>query len=91
MTRQEQIKYCSICKNREFSGAHGQICGLTGLIPVIDNSCADLNVDENERARKEEAEFKYDTKSTEKIPVWTIIIIIIVVIRILMRVAKMSS
>ncbi len=91
MTRQEQIKYCSICKNRAFNGAHGQICGLTGLIPVIVGSCADLNVDENEKARKEEAEYKYDTKSTEKIPVWTIIIIVIVVIRILMRVAKMSS
>jgi hypothetical protein len=50
-----------------------------------------LIIDENEKARKEEAEYKYDTKSTEKIPVWTIIIIVVVVIRIIMRVAKMSS
>lgn len=85
MTRQEQIKYCSICKNRAFSGAHGQICGLTGLIPVIDDSCEDLNVDENEKARKDEAEYNYDTKSKEKIPVWTIVIIVLVVFRLLMR------
>ncbi len=88
MTRQEQIKYCSICTNRDFNSAHGQICGLTGFIPVIDDSCADLHVDEMEEYRKKEAELKNVARNTEKIPIWSIILIILVLIRILMRMAN---
>ena len=53
MTREEKIKYCSVCKNRKLDLDRGIICSLTGDIALFDNECENLVVDQEEVARQE--------------------------------------
>ena len=53
MTREEKIKYCSVCKNRKLDIDRGIICSLTGDIALFENECENLVVDQEEVARQE--------------------------------------
>lgn len=53
MTREEKIKYCSVCKNRKLDLDRGIICSLTGDIALFDTECENLVIDQEEVDRKE--------------------------------------
>ena len=40
MNRQEQLKFCKICKNQRFDGNQGIICGLTNAPADFELSCS---------------------------------------------------
>ena len=46
MTREEQLRYCRRCLNREFDPEQGYICGLTGKVADFQDSCKDFDPDE---------------------------------------------
>ena len=39
MTREEQLKYCMICKKQKFDIKHGIVCSLTNQIADFEDSC----------------------------------------------------
>ncbi len=45
MNRNEQIAYCSNCKNRSFDRKDGLVCGLSMSIPQLETSCPDFILD----------------------------------------------
>lgn len=47
MTREEHLKYCKICINREFDPKQGLICGLTKKIADFEETCPSYLKDEN--------------------------------------------
>ena len=46
MTRQEHLKFCKTCTNREMDLKIGLICKLTGKIADFENECPSYNEDE---------------------------------------------
>jgi hypothetical protein len=64
MDRDDQLKFCSVCKNRTFNPKHGTICGLTNELPTFSGTCKDYLEDEREvrlqklATEKEESETK---------------------------------
>ncbi len=50
MTREEQIRFCEVCKNRDFHRQHGIVCKLTGEPADFTESCPSFDVDEEELA-----------------------------------------
>jgi len=42
MKREEQLKQCSVCKNRKFDEDLGTICGLTDYFPSFNGVCKDF-------------------------------------------------
>lgn len=48
MTREDQLKFCSVCTNRGFNPKHGIICGLTNGVATFTESCTDYVKDEKE-------------------------------------------
>lgn len=48
MTREDQLKFCSVCTNRGFNPKHGIICGLTNAMATFTESCTDYVKDEKE-------------------------------------------
>lgn len=53
MTREEQLKFCKICKKQKFDIHQGIICGLTGLPADFENSCQFFIEDPELRAQQE--------------------------------------
>lgn len=54
MTREEQLKFCSVCTKRSFNPKFGIICGLTGEKATFTGTCPDYDEDEREaRINKE--------------------------------------
>ena len=48
MTREEQLKFCSVCQNRAFNPKNGIVCKLTGEQATFEVSCPDYIVDQSE-------------------------------------------
>lgn len=48
MTREEQLEFCSVCKNRDFNPKSGIVCKLTGEKAAFETSCPDYIADETE-------------------------------------------
>ena len=48
MTREDQLAFCSVCKNRTFNPKKGIICKLTMEVADFDYQCDDYIEDENE-------------------------------------------
>ena len=46
MTREERLKYCSICKNREMNIQRGMLCGLSHEYASFESACSDFNADD---------------------------------------------
>jgi len=66
MNRQQQIQYCATCKNRTFHNQYGQVCGLTNLVPQIENQCTDYLIDEKEEQVLIEREIVNDDKNHDR-------------------------
>lgn len=58
MTREEQVKICRKCQNREMDAQRGLICKLTGDVATFDGQCPDFVRDEDvvDRIDLEDAE-----------------------------------
>jgi len=50
MNRIEQLKQCSVCKNRKFDEKLGTICGLTNNLPTFFGNCKDF-IEESREVR----------------------------------------
>lgn len=50
-TREEMLKFCKICKNREMDFRKGLVCKLTGEYADFSNRCANYDYDEQEDKR----------------------------------------
>ncbi|WP_461587649.1 hypothetical protein [Winogradskyella sp.] len=48
MTRQEHLKFCKVCVNRDMDLNVGITCKLTGKIADFENECSSYELDENE-------------------------------------------
>lgn len=48
MTREEQLKFCSVCVNRSFNPQFGIVCGLTKEKAAFDDRCENFVEDEKE-------------------------------------------
>jgi len=48
MTREERLKFCSVCKNRAFNPKQGMICGITNEKAAFEGNCPDYLEDERE-------------------------------------------
>lgn len=53
MTREEQLKLCSICKNRKVDLKRGLVCSLTNDYAKFVDECQDYVVDQKECEKKE--------------------------------------
>ena len=53
MTREEQLKLCSVCKNRKVDLKRGLVCSLTDEYATFDGECKDYVIDQEESERKE--------------------------------------
>jgi hypothetical protein len=64
MTREEYLKFCSVCKNRSFNPRQGIICSLTNEIAAFKTACPDFIEDEREveLANEKVVEQKQQTK-----------------------------
>lgn len=64
MTREERLKFCSVCTNRSFNPKVGIVCGISGEAATFEGSCPDYNEDEREaRITKEwKEDLQEDTK-----------------------------
>ena len=54
MTKEERLKYCSVCKNKKLDFDRGLICSLTDENPTFEGECESIQVDVEEQARKEQ-------------------------------------
>lgn len=45
MTRAEQLKYCKVCKKKEFNMQKGIVCSLTNEQATFDDECKDFEAD----------------------------------------------
>jgi hypothetical protein len=48
MTREERLKFCSVCTNRAFNPKQGMICGITNEVASFEGTCADYKEDARE-------------------------------------------
>lgn len=47
-TREEHLKFCTVCTNRTFNTKYGVVCRLTHEVAAFENSCPDYIEDEKE-------------------------------------------
>lgn len=52
MTRDEQLTYCRVCKNKAFSPQYGFVCGLTGAVADFEEECESYLHDEEEALKQ---------------------------------------
>lgn len=91
MNRAEIYRECKSCKNKEIDNYGDVICSLTGGTPDFDDSCPDKDTGYNEplssvdSASKTREDQVIDSGKKKKSNVWSIIIVVFVIIRLIMR------
>lgn len=98
MELKQQLVFCNKCKNKKFDMKQGVLCGLTLRKPSFDNTCKDFDVDPVEEqkiaAKQLEAQrqlnenYSGSSSSGSSVSPWTIIVVILVVVRIIMRLMR---
>lgn len=63
MTREEQLKYCSICKHQQFSMNSGIVCRLTDNIADFEDSCENYVEDTDLKNRLHRKKVSIDSKT----------------------------
>ena len=64
MTREEQLKFCSVCKNRKMDMHQGMLCELTSAKADFDSTCPNYDEDAKEKAKNERIEKEYQETLT---------------------------
>jgi len=65
MTREEQLKYCSICKNQKFKMNIGIVCRLTDNIADFEDSCENYEEDTDLINRLHRKKVSIDSKTAK--------------------------
>ena len=76
MTREEMLKFCSVCRNRKMDLKRGLVCSLTDNYADFDPVCENYSQDIEEKHRKT-VEKEVDKKEREKEIIWRIIPIVL--------------
>ena len=53
MTREDHLKFCTVCQNRKFDSQLGLVCGLTNQYADFENSCEHYSEDTELKAKQE--------------------------------------
>ena len=64
MTREEQLKFCSVCKHRKMDMHQGMLCELTNAKADFDGTCPNYDEDTKEKAKNERIEKEYQETLT---------------------------
>ncbi len=56
MTREEQLKFCSVCNHRKMDMRQGMLCELTNAKADFDGTCPNYDEDEKEKAKSDRIE-----------------------------------
>jgi hypothetical protein len=64
MTREEQLKFCSVCKHRKMDMQQGMLCELTNAKADFDSTCPNYDEDAKEKAKNERIEKEYQETLT---------------------------
>ena len=64
MTREEQLKFCSVCKRRKMDMQQGMLCELTNAKADFDGTCPNYDEDTKEKAKNERIEKEYQETLT---------------------------
>ena len=64
MTREEQLKFCSVCNHRKMDMKHGMLCGLTNAKADFDTACPNYDEDAKEKIKNERIEQEYQETLT---------------------------
>lgn len=66
MTREERLKFCSICKKRQMDMQRGLVCSLTNEYATFDEKCTDFEADETAIAKEltKQREYKKELQKT---------------------------
>ena len=76
MTREEMLKFCSVCKNRKMDLKRGLVCSLTDDYADFDPVCENYSQDIEEKRWKSIVK-EVDKKEREKEIIWRIIPIVL--------------
>ena len=55
MTREEQLKFCKVCKHRQMDVNQGLLCGLTNAKADFDGTCDTYDEDAVEKQKKKQS------------------------------------
>lgn len=64
MTREEQLKFCSVCNHRKMDMKQGMLCGLTSAKADFDTACPNYDEDAKEKIKNERIEQEYQETLT---------------------------
>lgn len=66
MTREERLKFCSICQKRQMDMQRGLVCSLTNEYATFDEKCTDFEADETaiEKELTKQREYKKELQKT---------------------------
>ena len=64
MTREEQLKFCSVCKHRRMNMHQGMLCELTNAKADFDGTCPNYDEDAKELEKNERIEQEYQETLT---------------------------
>ena len=64
MTREEQLKFCSVCNHRKMDMHQGMLCELTNAKADFDGTCPNYDEDAKEKAKNERIEKEYQETLT---------------------------
>ena len=64
MTREEQLKFCSVCKNRKMDMQQGMLCGLTNARAEFEDKCENYLEDTVKKVKIENEEKEYQASLT---------------------------
>lgn len=64
MTREEQLKFCSVCKHRKMDMHQGMLCELTNAKADFEGTCPNYDEDAKEKAKNERIEKEYQETLT---------------------------
>lgn len=64
MTREEQLKFCSVCNHRKMDMKQGMLCGLTNAKADFDTACPNYDEDAKEKIKNERIEQEYQETLT---------------------------
>lgn len=88
MTREEQVKFCMLCKNRKMDFQQGLLCRLTDKQADFEKSCASFIPDETHNIVKPSYVPVENEESFNWKTALSVILVIFAVIRLIYRLSK---
>lgn len=86
MTLQQQLVFCKQCDKRSFDESIGLVCSLTQNKPEFEDTCSNFSIDA--KAANKAVARQATAEKEKKTPVWTYILIGVIILRVLMRLMR---